>query len=156
MKFIADVMLGRLTKYIRMAGYDVAYMNNIKDDLIIEIAKKEDRIILTRDRLMLERKDIKNQIIKSVFIKYDHLPMQLKQVKYETGINLEPLFKRCIKCNAELEEIKKENAQSKVPPYVYSTQNYFLLCKSCGKIYWRGTHYKNIYEFFNKLKDPGS
>ena len=151
MKFIADVMVGRLAKYLRMAGYDVAYINNIKDDMIIEIARNKDRIILTRDRLMLERKEIKNHIIKSVFIKDDGLSAQLKQVKYELNIDLKPSLKRCIKCNARLEEIKKEHVRKKVPPYVYSTQDYFLLCTGCKKLYWRGTHYKNINEFFSSL-----
>ena len=151
MKFIADVMVGRLAKYLRMTGYDVTYINNIKDDMIIEIARNEDRIILTRDRLMLERKEIKNHIIKSVYIKDDSIYMQLKQVRNELEISIKPVLKRCIECNTVLEEIKKEHAHGKVPPYVYSTQNYFLLCKSCGRIYWRGTHYKNIGEFFNKL-----
>jgi len=154
MKFIADVMVGRLARYLRMAGYDVAYINDIKDDKIIEIARNEGRTILTRDRLMLERKDIKNHVIKSVFIKDDSLPVQLKQLKYELNIDLRPLLKRCIECNTCLEEIKKENVRERVPPYVYGTQDYFLLCKKCGRLYWRGTHYKNIYEFFSKLNSP--
>jgi len=153
MKFIADVMVGKLAKYLRMAGYDVAYINNIKDDKIIETARNEDRTILTRDRLMLERKDIKNHIIKSVFIKDDNLCMQLKQVRDELNINLRPLLKRCIECNACLEEIHKEHVLGKVPPYVYGTQDYFLLCKSCGRLYWRGTHHKNINEFFSRLNN---
>jgi uncharacterized protein len=151
MKFIADVMVGRLAKYLRMAGYDVAYINDIKDDKIIEIAKNEDRIILTRDRLMLERRDIKNHVIKSVFIKDDSLSAQLMQIKNELHIDLKPSLKRCIECNSCLEEIKKDNVRGKVPPYVYSTQDYFLLCINCKKLYWRGTHYKNISEFFSKL-----
>ena len=100
---------------------------------------------------MLERKEIKNHIVRSVFIKDDSLPMQLKQVKYEQDIDLKPSLKKCIECNTCLEEIKKENVRGKVPPYVYNTQDYFLLCKSCKRLYWRGTHYKNIKEFFSKL-----
>ncbi len=151
MKFIADVMVGKLAKYLRMAGYDVAYVNDMKDDKIIEIARNEDRTILTRDRLMLERRDIRNHIIKSVFIEDDSLSVQLNQLKNELHIDLRPSLTRCIDCNTCLKEIKKENVKKQIPDYVYSTQNYFLLCTSCKKLYWRGTHYRNINKFFNKL-----
>ena len=69
MKFIADIMLGRLARYLRMAGNDVLYFNNINDVEILCIAKDQDRIILTRDSLMLLRKDCKNKVISSILIR---------------------------------------------------------------------------------------
>jgi uncharacterized protein with PIN domain len=80
-RFIADVMVGRLARYLRMAGYDVVYMNDADDGLIIKIAVKEDRIVLTRDTMMLERKEFKNGTLRSVFITDDSLAEQLLQVK---------------------------------------------------------------------------
>ncbi|MBN1298829.1 MAG: DUF5615 family PIN-like protein, partial [Actinobacteria bacterium] len=99
MKFIADVMLGRLARYLRIAGYDVLYYNKISDEKLVEIAKREARILLTRDMLMLQRRDCKNNIVRSVFIKNDKLPMQLRQLKDELGIILQPELKRCVECN---------------------------------------------------------
>ena len=92
MKFIADIMLGRLARYLRMAGNDVLYFNNINDVEILRIAKDQDRIILTRDSLMLQRKDCKNKIISSMLIRDDDFLEQLKQVKDDLNINLAPLL----------------------------------------------------------------
>jgi uncharacterized protein with PIN domain len=81
MKFIADIMVGKLARYLRMAGNDILYINDISDDEILKIAKSEGRIVLTRDSLMLLRKPFKNNSIQSVFIKDDRVIKQLKQIK---------------------------------------------------------------------------
>ena len=151
MKFIADIMLGKLARYLRMAGNDVLYINNIDDDEILRIAKSQDRIILTRDNLMLQRKECKNKIINSLLIKDDDLLGQLKQVKDSLSINLVPLLVRCLKCNSLLEKVKKSEIEGKVPPYVFKTQENFLYCAGCGKYYWRGTHYENICRTFKLI-----
>ena len=152
MKFIADIMLGKLARYLRMAGNDVIYLNNIKDDQILEIAKKEDRIILTRDRLMLQRKECKNKIIRSLLIKDDKLIAQLQQTKQELLLDLMPNLVRCIECNSLLEEAVKENIKAQIPPYVFKTQNHFLFYTKCRKYFWRGTHYNNINNIFRFIK----
>ena len=149
MKFIADNMLGKLARYLRMAGNDVLFINNIDDVEIFRIAKAQDRIILTRDTLMLQRKECKNKIISSLLIKDGNLLVQLQQVKNDLSINLTPLLSRCLECNSVLEKVKKPEIESKVPPYVFKTQENFHYCAGCGKYYWRGTHYDNICRTFN-------
>lgn len=151
MKFIADIMLGKLARYLRMAGNDVMYINNIKDDQILEIAKKEERIILTRDRLMLQRKECKNKTIRSLLIKDDKLIAQLQQVRQEFLLDLIPGMIRCVECNSLLEEAVKENIKNMIPPYVFMTQDYFLFCTKCRKYFWRGTHYNNINKIFQSI-----
>ncbi|MCL4417719.1 MAG: Mut7-C RNAse domain-containing protein [Actinobacteria bacterium] len=155
MKFIADIMVGKLARYLRMAGNDVLYINNISDDKILEIAKSEGRIVLTRDSLMLQRRPVKNNSIKSVFIRYDGIIEQLVQIKNDLGIPLKPNLIRCIECNTELLKVQKENLKDKVPPYVYRTQKDFLHCPHCGKYYWRGTHYDNINNIFKLINTLG-
>jgi uncharacterized protein with PIN domain len=135
MKFIADIMVGKLAKYLRMTGNDVIYINDISDDDVLKIAKQQGRIILTRDTLMLQRKECRTNQIKSILIKDDKLLNQLKQIKEELQINLKPNLIRCIDCNTLLENAKKEDIEGKVPPYVYKTQKYFLYCKQCDKYY---------------------
>ena len=102
MKFIADVMVGKLAKYLRMAGYNVLYKNNIDDNDFIKIAINENRTALTRDSLMLMRREFKNGILKFLYIKDDKLDNQLKQVKTELKIVLKPNLNRCLKCNRVL------------------------------------------------------
>jgi len=148
MKFIADIMVGKLARYLRMAGYDVMYINNASDDEIIKIARETDRIILTRDSLMLTRREFKKGIIKYLFIKDDKLKNQLDQIKSDLKVSLKPNLVRCIECNRKLIKVKKEEIKNKVPPYVYKTQKNFLYCKKCDKYYWRGTHYQNIKKAF--------
>jgi uncharacterized protein len=151
MKFIADIMVGKLARYLRMAGNDVLYINNIRDDEILKIAKSEERIVLTRDSLMLLRRPFTNNLIKSVFIKDDEIIKQLKQIKNELGIPLKPNLLRCLECNTELLKTQKENLKDKIPPYVYKTQKDFLHCPKCDKYYWRGTHYDDICDTFKLI-----
>lgn len=151
MKFIADIMVGKLAKYLRMAGYDVKYINNISDDKLTEIAKKEDRILLTRDSLLLMRKKFKNEQVKSLLVKEDNLINQLRQLKSELGITLKPNLNRCLKCNQTLANVNKQDVKGKVPPYVYATHQNFLYCKNCNQYYWRGTHYNNMKDVFQKI-----
>jgi uncharacterized protein len=148
MRFIADIMLGKLARYLRMAGNDVLYFNDISDDEILKIAKAQDRIILTRDSLMLQRKECKNRIISSMLIRDDDFLKQLKQVKDELSIILKPLLVRCLKCNSLLEKAIKPEIEGKVPPFVFKTQERFMYCSGCSKYYWRGTHYENICRTF--------
>lgn len=145
-------MVGKLARYMRMAGYDVMYINTASDDQIIKIARETDRIILTRDSLMLARREFKKGIIKYLYIKEDKLENQLDQIKLDLKVSLKPNLVRCIECNEKLIKVKKEDVKNKVPPYVYKTQKNFLYCKNCDKYYWRGTHYQNIKNTFLNIK----
>lgn len=148
MEFIADIMVGKLARYLRMAGFDVLYYNDAHDDQIVRIAGQQGRIVLTRDSLMLKRKVFKNGDLKSVFIEDGRLENQLRQIKGELGISLKPNLVRCLVCNSVLEKIDKKNVEDKVPPYVYRTQENFMYCSECGRCYWRGTHYEYMKKFF--------
>ncbi len=151
MKFIADIMVGKLARYLRMAGHDVAYFNDASDDFILETAIKESRVVLTRDTLMLKRKQFTSGAIKSVFISSGDIRKQLLQVRQELSINLGPDLIRCLKCNDLLVKVLKKEIRNKVPPYVYSTQDEFMHCRRCRKYYWRGTHYDYMDDFFKRL-----
>ena len=145
-------MVGRLAKYLRMAGYDVLYINTASDDQIISKAGETDRIVLTRDSLMLARREFKKGTVKYLFIKDDKLKNQLNQIKSDLKVSLKPNLVRCIECNRKLIKVKKEDVKNKVPLYVYKTQQNFLYCKKCDKYYWRGTHYDNIRNTFLSIK----
>ncbi len=148
MRFIADIMVGKLAKYLRMAGHDVLYDNTATDDEIIKNALKTGRTVLTRDSLMLTRKEFVKGIVKYLLIKDVNLKKQLEQVQSEFNFTLELNLIRCVECNSILVKVKKEDVKDKVPLYVYKTQQNFMYCKKCDKYYWRGTHYDNIKNTF--------
>lgn len=141
MKFIADEMLGRLAKWLRVLGYDTAYFRHVRDSELVKLAIVERRTLLTRDTLLIRRRGIKNYL----FISYDQPFEQIRQVVRELNIPYptEP-FTRCIVCNDPLEPFTKEDACRTVPEYVCKTQEVFGRCPRCNKIYWKGTHYARM------------
>ncbi|WP_457753273.1 DUF5615 family PIN-like protein [Thermococcus sp.] len=148
MKLIADMMLGRLARWLRLYGYDTVY--GIKDDdEIIEIAKKEGRIILTRDEELAKR--AKNVIL----IKSNKFEEQIKQLM-RLGFTFNELFPenaRCPKCNGLIKEISKEKIKDKVPPGVYEKYNEFYICTECGQIYWPGRQWEEMVKIDKRLKN---
>lgn len=143
-KFIIDQMCGRLAKWLRLMGYDAVYFNDINDEELINIAKREERIILTRDTRLVKRRIIANGYVKALTVSSDMLDVQLKQLVNCFKLKCDKKLERCIECNSELESVLKSETKGKVPPYVYRTQNKFCRCPSCGRYYWRGTHWEKI------------
>ena len=136
MKFIADVMVGKLARWLRILGFDVAYSNTYEDDEVIRLAEIENRVILTRDRPLAAR--VRNAPY--LLIASDHYKEQVRQVITTFGLKDFKVFSRCIECNWPLKEVDKEAAFERVPPFVYLTQERFAMCPSCNRVYWHGTH----------------
>ena len=141
MKFIADVMLGRLAKRMRILGFDVLYDRMLSDNEIIRLSLEQDRLILTRDRSLAERPLAAHHL----FILSDRVREQIDQVlaSVPPDMTLRRLT-RCTECNELLSSMKKEDARDRVPSHVYETNSTFLECLKCGRIYWPGTHVKRM------------
>ncbi len=141
---LADCMLGTLAKRLRFIGIDTLYFNHIEDAALVELAVREKRIILTRDRNLVKRKAASRHIL----IETDDLDEQVEAVldvlRVEAGKNTFP--SRCIDCNYVLLERGKQDVIGKVPPFVFLKHRKFQYCPGCNKYYWRGTHWKNMEE----------
>ena len=153
-RFIADAMVARLGRWLRILGYDVATFyrkahqaeNSRKE--IIQRAIREDRIILTRDAHLLKHKELPPHC----FILNDRLKDQLNQVLNELHLQPQIRLTRCLDCNLSLESIPKEAVQTRIPPYVFKTQTEFCECPKCNKIFWEGTHVERIFERIKQLQ----
>lgn len=149
MKFIADCMLGKLAKWLRILGYDTLYYRVIEDRALIQIALRTDRILLTRDEEVFQKFEGGNKLL----IQSDFVMDQLKQVIEEKKLEIKNhLFIRCVLCNTELIQIDKGDVQDRVPEFVFKTQQYFSFCNRCKKIYWRGTHRTKMIERLKNLE----
>ncbi len=137
-RFIADDMIGKLARFLRMLGYDTAYYKDISDTKLIEIALNENRIILTRDTQLVERVMVKEYIL----IRSDNAEFQLKQVLNLRGLVPDPslFLTRCLNCNRPLEDISKVAVEGRVWPYVFKNHDRFKICPKCERIYWEGDH----------------
>lgn len=147
-RFIADSMLGRLAKWLRILGYDASYFRDAEDGRLLAIARREGRILLTRDtRLLLRRR-----LCPMLFVRHDRVWDQLRQVVGELGLNMgERLGSRCIRCNRSLAPLAKHRAAGRVPPYVLRHHDAFFQCEGCGRIFWGGTHLTHMEETVRAL-----
>jgi uncharacterized protein with PIN domain len=147
-RFVADVMLGRLAKWLRIAGFDVLYSNKFSDDELIRISNSEDRVLLSRDTRLLIQKAVR----RFIFLENQDLQRQIRQV-FETMhlARLPSLLTRCLSCNEPLQEATREWVRNKVPPFVFETQSKFKVCPRCGKIFWAGTHRNSVVRSLEKL-----
>lgn len=137
--FIADCHLGKLAKYLRVIGFDTIYFNTIDDNDLIELARKEERIILTRDRALHEREKAPTFYLESI----DNLE-QLQELQEQFSIKNYKLTGRCIICNTELESVDKSEIEDKIPQKVKLYFSEFEICPTCSRIYWHGDHYKRM------------
>ena len=140
-RFVADVMLGRLAKWLRIAGFDVLYSNRFSDDELVALSRAEGRILLSRDTRLLVRKVVR----RFVFLESDQIQDQIRQVFQATRTaSLPALLTRCLLCNEMLDLIPRAEIREAVPRYVFENQRQFKICPRCGKIYWAGTHRQSV------------
>jgi uncharacterized protein with PIN domain len=151
MKFLCDQMLGTLAKWMRIFGFDTFYANSEIDDReLIDICKKENRILITRDKTLIQIARREN--IKTIEINTVDINEQIKKVISDREIDLKKVLSRCILCNTIVDEIKKDEVKSRVPKKVYYNNEKFWLCKKCDKIYWKGSHFENMIDKINEIK----
>lgn len=141
MKFIVDCMLGKLAKWLKILGFDAVFFSKIEDSELLALAKKEKRILLTRDTGLLE----KSSDIRILFIESEDWNRQIEQVLggFKLWQDIHP-YSRCIECNEELKDLPKNRARNLVTPFVYEKVDAFSICPSCGRVFWKGTHHQDM------------
>lgn len=137
-------MLGRLAKWMRLLGFDTLYYRDTDNKTIIYHGRKEGRIILTRSKVLAEKH------LDLILINSEQLKNQLKQMIKILGPT-HP-FSLCPVCNSKTEKIEKDLVKDDVPPYVFEIHRDFKKCPECGRIFWKGTHYKEIKKVINEIE----
>lgn len=147
-KFILDVHLGKLSKYIRMFGFDALFDNKYSDKEIINIAEKEKRCVLTRNKSLLMRKNLnRGYWVRSIYPKN-----QIREVikTFDLFNSVKP-FHRCMLCNGLITKVSKDEIKNFLNSMPNLDYNEFFRCSGCDKIYWKGSHYFRMKKSVDEL-----
>jgi hypothetical protein len=131
-------MLGSLARWLRVLGLDVVYDPRLDDAALVDRAVEEQRVILTRDRRLVQRRLARHHVL----IRSEAVAEQLRQVLTDLQIDPSAIasFGRCLRCNTPLVDLDAAAALGRIPPYVALTQEQFRGCPDCGRTFWRATH----------------
>jgi uncharacterized protein with PIN domain len=143
-RFVLDSHLGRLAKYLRLLGFDSLYRNDYDDPQLVAIAAAERRILLSRDRGLLERRAVTHgHRVRATAPRH-----QLLEVlhRFDLGGSATP-FTRCLSCNGRLRPVPKEAVLERLPPLTRRHYDEFALCPSCDRVLWKGSHYRRMRQF---------
>ncbi len=140
-RFVADAHLGGLAHLLRMAGFDTLYENDFADRDIAEISAREGRIVLTRDRELLKRREVTHGCYVRA-LKSEH---QFREIfdRLDLARSARP-FILCLHCNAPLRPLEPALARPRVPPKVRERYARFTTCDVCGRVFWEGSHYQHM------------
>lgn len=148
MKFVVDVMLGKLAKWLKIIGLDAVYGNRAEDRELLQTARRERRVLLTRDRRLLQ--SARN--VRGLLIESEDWRRQLAQVLDAFGLRdkARPMT-RCLACNLRLKRLSRKNARNLVAPFVFERASAFSICPRCGRVYWPGTHFGDMDKKLSKI-----
>jgi uncharacterized protein with PIN domain len=149
-KFVADSMLGRLARWLRILGFDTWYFRKIDDRELLALHAETGRVLLTRDTRLVQCRGIGRHVL----VRSDGWEEQLRQVVADLSLDVrsETMLTRCLLCNRPLENLALEEAYARIPDYVAGSTTAFRGCRSCDKVYWAGTHRRRMEEVVSTLR----
>lgn len=151
LRFIADAHLGGLARLLRMAGFDTLYDNHFDDQEIAEIAAREERIVLTRDRELLKRRLVDH----GCYVRARKPAQQLRELfmRLDLAGSARP-FSLCLHCNLPLRPFDREEARERLPSRIGCSYPRFMYCDKCRRLYWEGTHWRAMRALLAPLLPP--
>ncbi len=149
-RFITDASLAGLARWLRLLGFDSLVYGGKAGRPMMRQAQMQQRILLTRRRDLLTRQFSGEMLL----LPEGHVSSQLAFVvqKLSLEITEKKMYTRCLGCNGTLDPMEKADARDLVPQFVYETCDHFNQCKRCRKVYWRGSHARNVLGFLEKNK----
>jgi uncharacterized protein len=150
-QFVADVHLGRLARYLRMAGFNCLYEPSYADSEIIRISLAEKRIILTRDKGILKN----GKVTHGLYVRSEDPKEQFGEIAARLHlVHLFKPFSRCTLCNEIIEPVAKESVLDQLEPLTKKYYSVFYQCTGCKRVYWKGSHFARMAKFINDYRDP--
>lgn len=147
LRFVLDGHLGKLARYMRLVGLDAECRVDASDDDIAELAVRDGRIVLTRDRGLLKRRVVSH----GYWMRATAPRQQLVEVLHHFGPPLAP-FTRCLRCNTELREVPKSSVESRLEPRTRQYYQRFHECPGCHRIYWAGSHWHRLTQLVERAR----
>ncbi len=148
-RFVADVHLGKLARYLRLLGFDTRYRNDFTDPELVRISVRERRILLTRDVGLLKH----GVLTRGYWLRSTDPEQQIREVIEALSLrkDLRP-FTRCMQCNGLLAPIARADVKDLVPERVFSRYRRFIQCRKCRRVYWRGTHFQSLLQLVGQTR----
>jgi hypothetical protein len=143
-KFIADGMLGKLTRWLRILGCDVKYSNKLDDAALIATAKREKRSLLTKDFELYRQATSKGA--EAFYVQASTGEGKLAEVarRFNIELTVDMTVSRCPKCNSRVRRASKDRVADKVGKGTFAHYEEFWKCRKCGQVYWQGAHWRGI------------
>jgi len=148
-RFIADAHLGKLSRYLRMLGFDALFANDLGDQTIAQISSKERRILLTSDRALLMHRVVTHGIYVRKGTPLQQLECLVSRLDLKSSICP---FSRCMRCNGELNAVEKPAIEDSLQANTRRVFNEFRQCQACGQIYWKGSHYQRMQQIIEGFR----
>lgn len=147
-RFVADAHLGGLARLLRMAGFDTLYDNAYEDAAMAELANREGRVLLTRDRALLMHRVVTH----GCYVHALKPAVQLRELYERLGLaaHARP-FSLCMSCNVPLRTVDKQTVLDRLPPRVQARHERFLTCDCCARVYWEGSHWQDMRSLLDSL-----
>ena len=151
--FVTDVHLRKLTRLLRLLGFDTAWSSDADDVSLAQISRDQGRILLTRDRQLLKR----NLVTHGTWIRATDPLEQAREVVRRFDLRSQAAaFTRCPQCNGLLKAVSKEDVLERIPPRTAAWLDDYTACAKCGKLYWRGTHTERLERTVRRILAPPS
>jgi uncharacterized protein with PIN domain len=147
-RFLVDSMLGSLSRWLRITGFDAEYRRDADDEDLLAEASASNRVLLTRDRALAARAAKRG--VKALLLETEDEADQLAMVVASLKLKLDPSNSRCPKCNGDLVEAEKERIVEQVPEASLAAFKEFWVCRDCGSVFWRGSHWDKIVSTLEK------
>lgn len=148
-KFVLDVHLGKLARHLRLLGFDTFYEKTMEDTALVRLGCRGRRVVLTRDIALLKNKSVRH----GYFVRATDPKKQIREIvrHFALGEKMRP-FRLCLVCNGKIRRVAKSKVESRLPPLTKEHYTRFYHCLRCDKVYWQGTHYKQLSRLINAAR----